>query len=61
MATFGGRTRRVKLEVRQESGLLDVSDRYKHCLQLYDVPPTEELSLDDFEQFAAERLKGKHR
>ena len=59
MATFGGQRKRGKLHVRHESGLLNVADRYKQGLQLYDSPPIEELSLNDFEQFAAERLKGR--
>ncbi|KAJ8248176.1 hypothetical protein GJAV_G00239180 [Gymnothorax javanicus] len=30
---------------------------YGHCLQLYAVPPTENISLVEFETFAVERLK----
>lgn len=58
MATFGGRTKRARLRVKHETGIVDVSDQYQNSLQLYDCPPKEELSLNDFEQFAAERLKG---
>ena len=61
MATFKGRRKRAKLEVRHESGIIDVASRYCHSLQLYAFPPTEELSLVDFELFAAERLKGTNR
>lgn len=57
MATFGGRTKRARLRVKHETGIVDVSDQYQNSLQLYDCPPKEELSLNDFEQFAAERLK----
>ena len=58
MATFKGRRKRARLEVRHETGLIDVASRYAHSLQIYTSPPTEELSLNDFERFAAERLKG---
>ena len=58
MATFKGRKKRAKLEVRHEAGIIDVASRYCHSLQFYASPPTEELSLVDFELFAAERLKG---
>ena len=58
MATFRGRTKRAKLEVRGEHGIVNVAERYRHCLQIYSKPPTEELSLEEFEQFAVERLKG---
>ena len=58
MATFGGKRKRARLEVRHETGLIDVAGRYEQSLQLYASPPTEELSLNDFERFAAERLKG---
>ncbi|KAK7501096.1 hypothetical protein BaRGS_00007581 [Batillaria attramentaria] len=30
---------------------------YNHCLQLYRVPPTDTISLDEFEELAVERLK----
>lgn len=34
--------------------------KYKHKLQLYDLPPIEEVSLEEFELFAVDRLKGMH-
>ena len=33
--------------------------KYRTKLQLYTTPPTEEISLEDFELFAVERLKGE--
>lgn len=33
--------------------------RYKHKLQLYATPPIEEVSLEEFELFAVDRLKGE--
>lgn len=34
---------------------------YPHRLNLYDTPPTAEITLEEFEQWAIDRLKGmKH-
>ena len=35
--------------------------KYPHRLQLYNLPPIDEISLEDFELFAVERLKGEPR
>lgn len=32
---------------------------YPHRLNFYDVPPTSEITLEEFEQWAIDRLKGK--
>jgi hypothetical protein len=40
---------------RDEAG--DVS--YAHSLQFYDIPPQHEVSLEDFEQMAVDRVKCK--
>ena len=34
---------------------------YPHRLNFYDVPPTSEITLEEFEQWAIDRLKGKTR
>lgn len=31
---------------------------YAHRLNFYEVPPTEEITLEQFEQWAIDRLKG---
>ena len=59
MAKFLKNRKRTKLLVSTDEGEANVADRYPHCLQLYRVSPTEDLSLEDFERFAIERLKGK--
>eukprot|EP00794_Sanderia_malayensis_P004885 gene4885-5525_t len=57
MAKFVRNYKKAKLLVIQEDSITDIAHRYQHCLQLYRVPPTEELSLEDFANFAIERLK----
>ena len=37
---------------------VDTPDLYSHCLQLYRLPPTDTISLEEFEDLAVERLKG---
>ena len=32
---------------------------YGHCIQLYKFPPTDTITLDEFEELAVERLKGR--
>lgn len=33
-------------------------DKFPHRLQLYSIPPDEDISLEEFETMAIERLKG---
>lgn len=50
----------MDLNIRRKSTKLNISscdsDRYPHDLQLYKVPPTENISLNEFETLALERL-----
>lgn len=32
---------------------------YKHRLNFYDIPPTADITLEQFEQWAIDRLRGK--
>ena len=34
--------------------------QYPHRLSLYDRPPPVEISIEEFEQFALDRLQGRH-
>ena len=57
MQFSGGRSRkearRSQLEGTQNAG------KYGHGLQMYKVPPTDNITLEEFEEFAIDRLKGK--
>lgn len=48
---FSGRRRKLLSNPQNEL--------YGHCLQFYSQPPTENISLAEFETFAVERLKRK--
>ena len=45
-----------KLKVRGGSQV--DSRKYPHRIQLYALPPTEEITLEEFENFGYDRLKG---
>lgn len=34
---------------------------YPHRLNLYEIPPTADITLEDFEQWAIDRLRSTHR
>ena len=42
----------TKLEDTENAG------KYVHGLQMYKVPPTDNITLEEFEEFAIDRLKG---
>ena len=37
---------------------MKLKSEYSHSLQLYQLPPTETVSLQEFEDLAVDRLKG---
>lgn len=58
MQFTGNRSRRkskiTKLEGTENGG------KYLHGLQMYKIPPTDNITLEEFEEFAIDRLKGKN-
>ena len=46
--------------VRRQKNLRSVYAGAEHRLQFYKIPPKETVSLQEFEEYAIERLKGKH-
>lgn len=43
----------IKLEGTENAG------KYLHGLQMYKIPPTDNITLEEFEEFAIDRLKGE--
>lgn len=50
---IGSRTKRPKNSKLIKSGA-------EHRLQIYKVPPKDTVTLQEFEEYAVERLKGNH-
>lgn len=44
---------------KAKSAKLPGGVRYEHTLQFYTTPPTDDISLQEFEDLAVERLKSK--
>ena len=49
------RTARVESATNARKKL---ESEYPHALQFYDSPPVDDLSLEEFRQFAADRYEG---
>lgn len=54
---FGGNRSRKRSKIHQLESLENTS-KYVHGLQMYKVPPTDNITLEEFEEFAIDRLKG---
>ena len=52
MKFSGRKSKSTKLEDTENAG------QYVHGLQMYKVPPTDNITLEEFEEFAIDRLKG---
>ena len=55
---FGNRTKARSKANNTSNGSLLVDERYPHRLQLYTTPPFDQITLQEFEELAVERLKG---
>ena len=55
---FTGNRARKRSKIHQLEGS-QITGRYVHGLQMYKVPPTDNITLEEFEEFAIDRLKGK--
>jgi len=53
---FDAKKQRFKSTARTRASVRTVE--YSDSLQLYTVPPTETISLQEFEELAMDRLKG---
>jgi hypothetical protein len=51
--TFASSVIGDRYEVKRHHG-----KKYPHLLNFYSVPPTEEITIDEFESFAFDRLQG---
>lgn len=63
MKLGGGRASKNKAREKENISDLRVTgkrekNRYPHRLQWYNEPPIDNISLEEFEEFAIERLKG---
>lgn len=56
----GSNAARVKNEVNIPNGLGGAAKnlKYHHRLNFYEKPPTEEITIEDFEVWAIDRLRG---
>lgn len=54
---FTGNPKRRKSKITKLEDAENVG-KYVHGLQMYKVPPTDNITLEEFEEFAIDRLKG---
>ena len=57
-ARFDAKRKRVDHRKTQFATAVYQEHDYPHRLSFYDVPPTQEISLEEFETWAIDRLRG---
>ena len=55
---FGGQRKKQRIRPVKIEGLGRL-DQYRHSLQFYTEPPQDNIALQEFEDYAIERLKGR--
>lgn len=55
---FTGNRIRKRSKLNPQEGPQNAG-KYSHGLQMYKVPPTDNITLEEFEEFAIDRLKGE--
>lgn len=55
---FDPKRKRVDHKKTQFATATYKDQEYSHRLSFYDIPPTQEISLEDFETWAIDRLRG---
>ena len=58
-ARFDAKRKRMDSKKTQFATATYKDNEYPHRLSLYDVPPTQEISLEEFETWAIDRLRSK--
>jgi DNA primase large subunit len=57
---FDPKKKRVDYKKTQFATAQYQENQYPHRLSFYDVPPTQEISLEEFETWAIDRLRSKN-
>ena len=58
-ARFDAKRKRIDVKKTQFATAQYKEHDYTHRLSFYDVPPTQEISLEEFETWAIDRLRGR--
>lgn len=50
-------TRKIRIRTEKRNPIDDLEHLYPHSCMMYDIPPTQDITLDMFEQVATDRVK----